>query len=91
MKKNFIILFLILSGIANTTQSQNKETTFSTPPSWAKSAIWYQIFVERFNNGDKSNDPKPENMDVPFMKIKTPEGWSVHPGPGTGTGRRTGR
>ena len=79
MKKNCIILFLILSGIANTTQSQNKETTFSTPPSWAKSAIWYQIFVERFNNGDKSNDPKPENMDVPFMNIITPEGWSVTP------------
>lgn len=25
-------------------------------PGWAKGAIMYQIFVDRFNNGDKSND-----------------------------------
>ncbi len=28
---------------------------FSTP-SWAKGAVMYQIFVDRFNNGDPSND-----------------------------------
>ncbi len=26
-------------------------------PDWAKEAIWYQIFPERFCNGDPSNDP----------------------------------
>lgn len=26
-------------------------------PDWAKRAMWYQIFPERFRNGDKSNDP----------------------------------
>jgi len=26
-------------------------------PDWAKHAIWYQIFPERFRNGDPSNDP----------------------------------
>jgi cyclomaltodextrinase / maltogenic alpha-amylase / neopullulanase len=26
-------------------------------PDWAKSAVWYQIFPERFRNGDTSNDP----------------------------------
>jgi cyclomaltodextrinase / maltogenic alpha-amylase / neopullulanase len=26
-------------------------------PSWVKNTIWYQIFPERFCNGDKSNDP----------------------------------
>ncbi|MGE5609699.1 MAG: alpha-amylase family glycosyl hydrolase, partial [Bacillota bacterium] len=30
--------------------------TFQTPD-WAKQAIWYQIFPERFRNGDPSNDP----------------------------------
>lgn len=55
------------------------QTPFNEPPSWAKNVIWYQIFVERFNNGDKSNDPKPENMDVPFKNIKTPDGWAVTP------------
>ncbi len=28
-------------------------------PEWARNAIWYQIFPERFRNGDPSNDPKP--------------------------------
>ncbi|GAA0086831.1 glycoside hydrolase family 13 protein [Clostridium sp. CTA-7] len=27
-------------------------------PEWAKSTIWYQIFPDRFCNGDKSIDPK---------------------------------
>ena len=26
-------------------------------PDWAKTAVWYQIFPERFRNGDPSNDP----------------------------------
>jgi cyclomaltodextrinase / maltogenic alpha-amylase / neopullulanase len=28
------------------------------PPSWVKDAVFYQIFPERFANGDRSNDPK---------------------------------
>jgi cyclomaltodextrinase / maltogenic alpha-amylase / neopullulanase len=33
------------------------EKPFYPVPEWAKTAIWYQIFVERFRNGDRSNDP----------------------------------
>jgi cyclomaltodextrinase / maltogenic alpha-amylase / neopullulanase len=29
-----------------------------TPPEWVKDAVFYQIFPERFANGDPSNDPK---------------------------------
>jgi len=32
------------------------QPTFPTPD-WAKHALWYQIFPERFRNGDASNDP----------------------------------
>ncbi len=32
------------------------KTSFVTPD-WAKHAVWYQIFPERFRNGDPSNDP----------------------------------
>ncbi len=78
MKKYYILLF-VLAGTINSALPQSSPSKFNEPPSWAKSAIWYQVFVERFNNGDKSNDPKPENMDVPFMNIKTPAGWSVTP------------
>lgn len=27
-------------------------------PEWVKDTVWYQIFPERFANGDKNNDPK---------------------------------
>jgi glycosidase len=32
------------------------QPAFETPD-WAQHAIWYQIFPERFRNGDKGNDP----------------------------------
>ena len=78
MKKNLLLLFA-LSCLLNNALPQPTHSKFNEPPSWSKNVIWYQIFVERFNNGDKTNDPKPENMDVPFMNIKTPDGWSVTP------------
>ena len=31
-------------------------------PEWSQTAIWYQIFVERFRNGDPDNDPTPHDM-----------------------------
>lgn len=34
----------------------NKEDVH-TPPDWVKDAVFYQIFPERFANGDPSNDP----------------------------------
>ncbi len=47
------------------------------PPAWAKDAIWYQIFVERFYNGDKTNNPTVETTSVPNMHIVPPAGWQV--------------
>ncbi|PAD42478.1 alpha-glycosidase [Bacillus sp. 7520-S] len=29
-----------------------------TPPEWVKETVWYQIFPERFANGDHSRDPE---------------------------------
>jgi len=43
-------------------------------PDWAKDAIWYQIFPERFANGDTANDPGPGSLEIP-----APEGWSITP------------
>lgn len=31
----------------------------SNAPEWAKNMVWYQIFADRFRNGDHSNDPEP--------------------------------
>jgi glycosidase len=46
------------------------------PPSWAADAVWYQIFPERFRNGDPRNDPKPSDTRGawPFESVR---GWNV--------------
>lgn len=33
-------------------------------PNWAKKAVWYQIFPERFRNGDPRNDPTANDAQV---------------------------
>ncbi len=49
------------------------------PPEWAKHAIWYQIFVERFHNGDSLNDPGPGNINIPPLGVTAPRGWKTTP------------
>ena len=45
-------------------------------PAWAAEAVFYQIFPERFRNGDKANDPTRDTLETP---IKAPETWHVSP------------
>ena len=47
-------------------------------PAWAADAIWYQVFVERFRNGDPSNDPTPHDI-IGFTADSAPPGWAVTP------------
>ena len=51
---------------------------FDEPPGWAREAIWYQIFVERFRNGDSANDPRPEYMRGAYPGY-VPANWKVTP------------
>lgn len=46
------------------------------PPDWPKDAIWYQIFPERFHNGDVSNDPTVETLEGTWPYDKQTE-WEV--------------
>lgn len=56
----------------NITVKETRDTVPYHTPEWAKHVIWYQIFPERFRNGDPSNDPTAE-------RVKGPEGWEVSP------------
>lgn len=47
-------------------------------PAWAADAIWYQIFVERFRNGDPSNDPTAHDI-AAFTPRTIPTGWRPTP------------
>ncbi len=46
-------------------------------PTWSHDAIWYQIFVERFRNGDPSNDPTAEDTYGAWQT--SPEDWQPTP------------
>ncbi len=43
-------------------------------PAWAGEAIFYQIFPERFCNGDTKNDPTRDSLEWP---IKPGESWRI--------------
>ena len=47
-------------------------------PQWAKSAVWYQIFPERFRNGDPSNDPTLDDIRG-ADPAEMPTHWQIHP------------
>lgn len=55
--------------------SQNKNEFV---PQWAKKVVWYQIFPERFHNGDTNNDPTVKDIEGAYPHdITSP--WQIHP------------
>ncbi|HEX4084390.1 MAG TPA: glycoside hydrolase family 13 protein [Chthoniobacteraceae bacterium] len=46
----------------------------SKAPDWAAHAIWYQIFPERFRNGDPNNDPTRDSLEEPQ---NVPQNWRI--------------
>ena len=59
-------------------QVLGRSAPFDQAPSWAREAIWYQIFVERFRNGDLSNDPSPVYMEGAYPGF-VPDNWEITP------------
>ena len=79
------LLLLLLTGFSGPGCSQQKsdatlpsDSSLTSVPGWAKNAIWYQIFVERFRNGDPGNDPAPVDMYGSYPE-KLPAGWKTTP------------
>lgn len=76
----FTVLFAaaaLITGACAHNSNQNKVTDSS--PQWAKKAIWYQIFVERFSNGDPDNDPSPLTISTASDFVSPPENWHITP------------
>ncbi len=79
MKKTNIPGFLLLVLVLAACNNDVKKSVTSGPPEWSKNVIWYQIFVERFNNGDTSNDPTIELINTPSASFPVPENWTITP------------
>jgi cyclomaltodextrinase len=66
MKRFLLFVILVIGG---SVFAQSKL------PDWAKGVIWYQIFPERFANGDQSNDPEAEKVFINEKLI--PDDWTI--------------
>lgn len=70
MKLLFTLLILVSVSLAQSTK-------VSALPEWASGITWYQIFPERFANGDTANDPRPGKVFA--NTTKSALGWEITP------------
>jgi glycosidase len=71
----YTLIFYFTFGIGNSVLAQSK---MESVPKWGKEVVWYQIFPERFCNGDKTNDPTLDDMKGAWP-YSTPANWQIHP------------
>jgi len=67
IKKPAIVFLLLLTA-----------SLYAQVPEWSKGVVWYQIFPERFCNGDTNNDPTADKVYI-NDKHKQPKGWKITP------------
>ncbi len=64
-------------AVHNSTAANDPDAlSSSTVPAWAADAVFYQLFPERFANGDRSNDPTRESLESPDS---VPASWAITP------------
>jgi len=84
--KNILFaLFIALFLFSCQTNEKKEETTqkdsltdISAVPEWSKTVVWYQIFVERFRNGDPTNDPTRDDIKGTYPD-SIPGNWHITP------------
>lgn len=55
---------ILAADTAGNSLSYRFPVSINAIPTWAKDAVWYQIFPERFRNGDPTNDPTRESLEA---------------------------
>ncbi|GAB5520058.1 MAG: glycoside hydrolase family 13 protein [Rhodothermales bacterium] len=57
-------------------QEESETLAISPVPDWAQDAVFYQLFPERFRNGDPSNDPTRASLE--YVE-RAPADWAITP------------
>ncbi|MFN8241957.1 MAG: glycoside hydrolase family 13 protein [Bacteroidales bacterium] len=83
IKRLFLAVIIVAALVPSCTEQKPKTvrklvTGLDSVPAWSRNAIWYQIFVERFRNGDSLNDPTVADMKGGYPD-KYPASWKVTP------------
>ena len=78
----FALIFLLLNISCTQQVDSSKDISANKSekefvPLWAKSVVWYQIFPERFRDGDPSNNPTVKDL-IGADPIEPPKSWNIH-------------
>lgn len=81
--KIIILSIVIFTFSCNNTPKTKIDTSIDKlaleeAPEWSKNAIWYQIFAERFRNGDTLNDPQLSDIKNSYPHSYS-DNWSITP------------
>ena len=74
--KGMVLSIALVS--AGCTSQQKEAANDEFVPQWAKSAVWYQIFPERFSDGDSTNNPTVVDL-IGSDPAEAPKQWNIHP------------
>lgn len=77
MKKYYYLIGILFMLASCQNSSRKESSSVNLPPAWAKDAVWYQIFVERFANGDTTNDPTIASISTPSASFPVPDDWCI--------------
>ncbi len=72
----FILFLLACNQTANNEGQVIVEEEFV--PHWAKTVVWYQVFPERFSDGDTNNNPTINDI-IGADPQEPPKAWQIHP------------
>ena len=76
-----IVCYYDLRGVAKDVQEYNKFTLVpgQRVPNWAKGAVMYQIYVDRFCNGDPGNDVLTDEYNYIGEHVTHVDDWNKYP------------
>ncbi len=72
------VVLVLLTACSGRAPTGNKTPVNLAVPAWSKDVVWYQIFVERFRNGDPKNDPTAHDIES-YSPAGLPAGWAPTP------------
>ena len=64
LNKLVLTLFTLAVFLVDCSQKPPHDASVHYVPEWARGIVWYQIFPERFANGDDSNNPTSDRLEV---------------------------
>ncbi|TGE28731.1 glycoside hydrolase family 13 protein [Hymenobacter metallicola] len=73
-----LALSLLTAPVAVRAQTAAQAAPADFTPAWSKGVVWYQIFPERFANGDPTNDPQVQDQRGAYP-FNDSSAFQIHP------------